>query len=221
MPVRVLESVNVGQPRTESRVASQESREPMTSAIWKDPVTGPVWLDTNGLHGDRVADTTVHGGPWRAALMYSSDHFPRWRREWQRKDVAAGDFGENLTVRGIQESTVCLGDRFEVGEALVEVTSPRGPCWKLARRHGVADLVAIVKANHRHGWYLKVLKPGWIEAGQDVALVDRPYPQWTIDRVGRVRWDKSTSEDETQLLVNCPALIPDWREYLRQRTVRL
>jgi MOSC domain-containing protein YiiM len=193
----------------------------MTSAIWKDPVSGPIWLDTNGLHGDRVADTMVHGGPWRAVLMYSADHFPRWRQEWTRKDVAAGAFGENLTVRGIQESTACVGDRFEIGESLIEVTSPRGPCWKLARRHGVPDLVAIVKANHRHGWYLRVLKAGWIEAGQAVMLVDRPYPQWTIDRVGRVRWDKSSSEDEVRLLADCPALIPDWRDYLRQRVVRL
>jgi MOSC domain-containing protein YiiM len=221
MPACVLESVNVGQPRTEAQDAGREAQAPMTSAIWKQPVTGPVWLDTNGLHGDRVADSKVHGGPWRAVLMYSSDHFPRWRQEWNRRDVTAGAFGENLTVRAIQESTACLGDRFELGEALIEVTSPRGPCWKLARRHGVPDLVSIVKANHRHGWYLRVLKPGWIEAGQAVILVDRPYPQWTIDRVGRVRWDRSTSEDEVQLLTECPALIPDWREYLRQREVRL
>jgi MOSC domain-containing protein YiiM len=221
MPQHVLESINVGQPRTEAQGAGREAQAPMTSAIWKEPVTGPVWVDINGLHGDRVADTTVHGGPWRAVLMYSSDHFPRWRQEWNRRDVAAGAFGENLTVRGVQESTACLGDRFEIGEALIEVTSPRGPCWKLARRHGVPDLVAIVKANHRHGWYLRVLKPGWIEAGQAVVLVDRPYPQWTIDRVGRVRWDKSTSEDEVRLLTDCPALIPDWREYLKERVVRL
>lgn len=221
MPERVLESVNVGQPRTEAQGAERGAQVPMTSAIWKEPVNGPVWLDTNGLHGDRVADTKVHGGPWRAVLMYSSDHFPRWRREWNRKDVTAGAFGENLTVRGIQESTACLGDRFEIGDALIEVTSPRGPCWKLARRHGVDDLVAIVKANSRHGWYLRVLKSGWIEAGQAVRLVDRPYPQWTIDRVGRVRWSNASSADETQLLADCPALIPDWREYLKQRVVRL
>ena len=121
----VLESVNVGQPRTESRDASHESRvgasddKPMTSAIWKEPVTGPVWLDTNGLHGDRVADTKHHGGPWRAVLMYSADHYPRWRREWNRRELGPGGFGENLSVRGLQESITCLGDRFEVGEALI------------------------------------------------------------------------------------------------------
>lgn len=186
----------------------------MTSAIWKEPVTGPVWLDPGGLHGDRVADTKHHGGPWRAVLMYSADHYPRWRQEWNRRDLGPGGFGENLTVRALQEATVCLGDRFEVGESLIEVTSPRGPCWKLARRHGVADLVEVVRANHRHGWYLRVLRPGWVEAGQPVVLVDRPYPQWTVERVGSVRWRKDGSPEEARLLSECPALIPDWRERL-------
>ena len=212
----VLESVNVGQPRTESRESALDEK-PMTSAIWKEPVNGPVWLDPNGLHGDRVADTTHHGGPWRAVLMYSANHYPRWRQEWNRRELSAGAFGENLTVRGIQESIVCLGDRFEVGEALIEVTSPRGPCWKLARRHGVPDLVEVIKANHRHGWYLRVLRPGWIEAGQAVTLVDRPYPQWTIERCGGVRWRKDADLDDARLLADCPALIPDWREKMRSR----
>ena len=216
MPDRVLESVNVGQPRTEAPGAGREAQAPMTSAIWKDPVTGPIWLDTSGLHGDRVADPTHHGGPWRAVLMYSADHYPRWRTEWNRREVGAGDFGENLTVRGIQEATACLGDRFGIGEAVLEVTSPRAPCWKLARRHGIDGLIAIVKANHRHGWYLRVLKAGWIEAGQAVILVDRPYPQWTVDRVGRVRWSRATG-DEPRLLAECPALIPEWREKLRSQ----
>jgi MOSC domain-containing protein YiiM len=214
MPAMLLESVNVGRPRTESRGASHDSQEPMTSAIWKEPVTGSVWLGASGLLGDGVADTRIHGGPWRAVLMYSADHYPRWCAEWNRTDLGPGDFGENLTVRGIEESTACLGDRFAIGEALLEVTSPRGPCWKLARRHGVEDLVAVVKANHRHGWYLRVLRTGWIEAGQPATLVDRPHPEWSIDRVGRVRWSRQVSEYGE--LAACPALIPEWRDRLRQ-----
>jgi MOSC domain-containing protein YiiM len=218
MPAAVLESVNVGQPRTESRDASRESREeqPMTSAIWKEPVAGPVWLDANGLHGDRVADTRSHGGPWRAVLMYSADHYPRWRQEWNRRELGPGGFGENLTVRGVQESIICLGDRFEVGEALIEVTSPRAPCWKLARRHGIPDLVDVVKANHRHGWYLRVLRTGWIEAGQAVTLVDRPYPQWTIERTAKVKWSRAADPEDVRLLSECPALNPGWREALKK-----
>ncbi len=216
MAIRLL-SVNVGQPRTVGRADAEDPFERrLTTAIWKDPVEGPVWLDASGLHGDRVADTGQHGGPFRAALMYSADHFPRWRAEWNRQDVSAGGFGENLTVTGLIESTVCIGDVLEIGEAALAVTAPRAPCQTLARRHGVRDLVAAVRANHRHGWYLRVLRPGWIEAGQPVRLGARPYPQWPIDRVAEVRWDASR-QDEAGLLASCPALMPEWRERLRAR----
>ena len=210
-----LDSVNIGQPRTSGQADAEDpfDRE-FTSAIWKEPVQGPIWLDTGGLHGDRVADTKHHGGPFRAVLMYSADHYPRWRAEWQRKDLGPGGFGENLTVRGIVESTACLGDVFEIGESLVSITSPRTPCHKLARRHGRRDLAEVVRANHRHGWYLKVVRAGWIETGQRVLLRERPYPQWPIDRVAEVRWYRQRRADEAVLLAECPALIPQWREAL-------
>lgn len=212
-----LDAVSIGQPRTVGQEGADDPFDrPLTTAIWKETVPGPAWLDTGGLHGDRVADTRHHGGPFRAALMYSADHYHRWREEWGRKDVGPGGFGENLTVAGLVESTVCLGDVFEIGEALVSVTSPRTPCHVLARRHGVRDLVATVRANHRHGWYLRVTRPGWIEAGQAVHLRDRPYPQWTIDRAADVGWHPERWPEEAGLLAECPALIPEWRERLRR-----
>jgi MOSC domain-containing protein YiiM len=217
----ILESLNIGQPRTAGQPDAEDPFErQFTSAIWKEPVDGPIWIDATGLHGDRVADQKHHGGPYRAALMYSGDHYPRWRAEWNRKDVGPGGFGENLTVRGISESTVCLGDVFEVGESLVTVTSPRTPCHILAKRHGLRDLIETVRANHRHGWYLKVLRAGWVEAGQPVLLRDRPYPQWPIDRVAEVGWHRDKRADEAVLLAQCPALIPDWREKLSRVTRR-
>jgi MOSC domain-containing protein YiiM len=213
-----LDSIQVGQPRTVGRPDADDPLEgTMTSAIWKEPVAGPVWLDSLGLHGDHQADRTHHGGPWRALLMYPSDHYPRWRAEWGRKDFGPGAFGENLTVRGATEDTACLGDRLEIGEALIEVTSPRAPCHTLARRHGVKDLAVVIRKNHRHGWYLRVLRLGWIEAGQAVRLVDRPYPQWPITRVADVKWDMANRADEAVLLAACPALIPEWREALGGR----
>lgn len=210
-----LESVQVGQARTlGGGDAADPAARPMTSAIWKEPVLGPVWLDTIGLHGDRQVDRMHHGGPWRAVLMYSADHYPRWRAEWGRRDITAGAFGENLTVQGIDEGTACLGDQFEIGEALLEVTSPRAPCETLARRHGMKELVKVIRHNHRHGWYLRVLRTGWIEAGQEVILRDRPFPQWPISRVAEVKWDRAGHPAEVPLLAACPALIPDWRDAL-------
>jgi MOSC domain-containing protein YiiM len=186
-----------------------------TSAIWKEPVQGPVWVDVPGIHGDAQHDRKHHGGPWRAVLMYSAGHYARWHAEWGRKNVGPGGFGENLTVQGVDEATVCLADRFEVGEVLLEVTGPREPCSVLARRHGLRDLVKRVRETHRHGWYLRVVRPGWIEAGQSVHLVARPYPQWPITRVARVKWDRRERDADAALLAACPALLPEWREALR------
>jgi MOSC domain-containing protein YiiM len=211
----ILESIQVGQARTVGRPdAEDQFQREYTSAIWKEPVTGSVWLDALGLHGDRQADRKHHGGPWRALLMYSADHYPAWRAEWGRKDLAHGAFGENLTVTGLTEDTACIGDQFEIGEAIIEVTSPRAPCHVLAKRHGIRDLADTIRRNHRHGWYLRVLRPGWIEAGQAVILRDRPFPQWPVARAAEIKWNGGSQPEEARLLAACPALIPEWREAL-------
>ena len=190
----------------------------MTSAIWKEPV------DRAGLA--RYERPARRPGRRHEAAMAgpgapSSCTAPTTTRAGGRNGIVAtsarAGSARTSPSAALQESIVCLGDRFEVGEALIEVTSPRAPCWKLARRHGMPDLVEVVKANHRHGWYLRVLRTGWIEAGQAVKLVDRPYPQWTIDRAGDVRWGEACRPEEARLLSQCPALIPDWREKLAAR----
>ncbi len=211
----VLESVQVGHLRTAGTPnASDPFDRPWTSGIWKEPVVGPVSVGREGLEGDQIADRRHHGGTERAILMYAGDHYPRWRSEWGRKDVGPGSFGENLTVRGVTESTVCVGDVFRIGETHLEISSPRAPCDTLARRHGRRDLVTVVRANHRHGWYLRVLRGGNLESGQAVELLDRPYPQWTITRAAHVYWNRTTLMEEARLLAECGALIPEWRERL-------
>lgn len=212
----LLESIQVGQARTVGQAGAGDplARE-FTSAIWKEPVAGPVWVDTAGLHGDSQHDRKHHGGAWQAVLMYAAEHYPRWRAEWGRKDVGPGGFGENLTVRGLDEWTTCLGDLLQVGEVQLEVTAPRAPCNTLARRHGIPDLVPTVRRMHRHGWYLRVRRPGWIEAGQVIQLVERPYPQWPIARAADVKWNATRLAADAALLAACPALMPSWRERLR------
>jgi MOSC domain-containing protein YiiM len=215
-----LESVQVGQVRT---VRYAEDGRPLdrafSSAIWKTPVAGPVWVGTEGVHGDAQHDRRHHGGPWRAVLMYPAEHYPRWQAEWGRAAVGPGGFGENLTVSGLDEWTVCLGDRLEIGEVEMEVSGPREPCDTLARRHGIRDLVRTVRRTHRYGWYLRVLRPGWLEAGQSVRLLARPYPQWPIARVAEIKWNRSQRPQEAGLLSECPALLPEWREALRRGTM--
>ena len=211
-----VESIQVGQPKPMPAGAPGTEPAPrlLTTAIWKEPVAGPARLEVEGLRGDAQADRKHHGGPWRAVLMYPAEHYPRWRAEWGREDVGPGGFGENLTVSGIDEFTACLGDRYRIGEALLEVTSPRTPCHVVARRHGIKDLVVTIRANHRHGWYLRVLVPGTVEAGQEMVLDQRPHPEWSIARAADVKWDAGNRREEAALLAACPALIPEWRDEL-------
>lgn len=210
-----LESIQVGHLRTAGTPdAADPFDRPWTSGVWKEPVVGPLPLGMEGLAGDQIADRRHHGGPHRAVLMYSADHYPRWRSEWGRKDVGAGAFGENLTVSGATERTICVGDRLAIGVVMLEVASPRSPCDKLSRKHGVRNLVDVVRATHRHGWYLRVVREGAVEAGTAVQLLDRPYPQWTVARVAAVFWNRGSLPEEARLLAACPALDPEWRERL-------
>ena len=203
-----LESVQVGHPRT------YETPKPWTSAIRKDPVAGQVWAGREGLSGDHQYHREHHGGPERALLMYSADHYPVWRAEWDRFDLGYGAFGENLTVAGVTEDTVCVGDVFRIGDVRVEVSSPRTPCSTLSRRHGIPDLVKTIILNHRSGWYLRVLHEGWLEAGMRPRLADRPYPQWTIRRAAEVKRERGERPEEARLLAACHALQQEWRELL-------
>jgi MOSC domain-containing protein YiiM len=210
-----LVSVQIGIPRT---VGVPGAADPMerafTSAIWKEPRTGPVRAGRLGLEGDRVANEKVHGGPEQAVLMYAESHYPLWRAEWGRDDVAPGAFGENLTVSGPTEDTVCIGDVLEIGEALFQVSQPRQPCATLARRHGVRDMIAVVRKNGRSGWYLRVLREGFLEAGQPVVLKERPHPEWTVRRAARAMVHRNEQPAEAAALARCAALSPEWRERL-------
>lgn len=212
-----LESIQVGTTRTYGNPGAVDPLErPWTSAIRKEPVDGQMWAGREGLSGDHQYDRKSHGGPDRALLMYSADHYPRWRAEWGRKDIGPGAFGENLTVSGLTEDTACLGDIFRIGDVRIEISSPRTPCMTLARRHKLPDLVKVVVENHRSGWYMRVLQEGWLEAGMDVQLLDRPYPQWTVRRAADVKRLRADRREDARLLSECAALQREWRELLRR-----
>lgn len=210
-----IDSIQTGQPRTMGTAgASDPLDREWRSAIWKDPVHGRVWAGVEGLSGDVQVARPDHGGAERALLLYPSAHYPAWRREWGTKDLGAGAFGENLTVSDLTEATVCLGDLFQLGEVKIEVSGPRSPCHTLVRRHRRPDLIEQVVATDRSGWYVRVLTEGWLEAGLELLLVDRPYPQWPIDRVARVKREKVQDVESARRLAECPALVADWRAKL-------
>lgn len=234
MTARVL-SVQTGRPREAHTQAADGRPVAWTSAIWKTPVSGRVWLGVENLDGDAQADLVHHGGPHRAVLWYGAGHYPRWRAELGLADLDCGWFGENLTVTDLDEESVCIGDVYRIGGpdgAVVQVSQPRSPCWKLARRVGVPDLVARVESNFRSGWYARVLQPGWVAAGDAVEGLERPCPEWTIRRAHEVhlglrgltrrRGDVTGSADmdgnallaAAEALAACPYLSPDWQRML-------
>src|SRR5262245_41369925 len=172
-------SLQVGQPRNlGTEGASDPMDQPWTSAIFKEPVEGPVYLSATGLAGDAQVDIPDHGGVEMAVLGYSAEHYPIWRAELEQPKLAYGAFGENFTISRLDEEQVCIGDVYVVGDARIQVSMPRRPCWKLARRFRRNDMIERVHETGWGGWYHRVLQPGHVERGSFVVLEDRPWPQW-------------------------------------------
>jgi MOSC domain-containing protein YiiM len=155
------------------------------SAIAKRAIDGPVAIGPLGLTGDEQADRVHHGGPDKAIHVYPFDHYSWWTEELGAQPLlnAPGGFGENLSSAGLTEDQVCIGDRFRVGTALIEVSHGRKPCWKLAHRFGDPQMVAKVAKSRRSGWYCRVIETGLVAAGDGMELIERPLPQWNVARV--------------------------------------
>ena len=213
-----VESIQTGQPRTMGNPSATDPLDAAwTSAIWKEPVEGRVSAGADGLSGDAQVYKKGHGGPERALLWYPFEHYLEWRTDWGTKDVGPGGFGENLTVSGLGELSVCVGDLFQVGDLRVEVSGPREPCMNLVRRFRRPDVIERVIATARSGWYVRVLNEGWLERGLPIELLDRPYPQWTIARAAQVKRERVRYPAEAALLGSCPVLLADWRIKLGAR----
>jgi MOSC domain-containing protein YiiM len=157
-----LVSVNVGGPRQ----VLWKGRS-VTTGIFKEPVTGPIMLRTFNLDGDQQADLSVHGGVNKAVYAYPVEHYDYWRNEFPDMPLDWRMFGENFTVQGFQEGKVNIGDQFRIGQAVVMVTEPRTPCYKLAVRLGREDIVKRFLTSRRTGFYLRVLQEGVVEALSD------------------------------------------------------
>lgn len=155
------------------------------SAIAKEPTDRPVEIGRLGLAGDQQADLTVHGGPDKAIHHYPRDHYSAWLADLGPHPLLAdeGAFGENLSTLGLIEDQICIGDRFRLGSALLEVSQGRQPCWKLDHRFQHKGLSARVIKTGRSGWYYRVLEAGTAQTGESMVLVERSLPDWTIARV--------------------------------------
>lgn len=182
------------------------------SAYLKSEVAGRVRVTRLGLEGDEQADKKVHGGPQMAVLAYSAGHYPRWRHELELPEMGPGGFGENLVIDGLHESTVCIGDVFSIGEARLQVSQPRGPCFAIAKRWQRADLLDRAVQTGRTGWYLRVLDEGSVGTGDVVTLIERPRPEWDVLRVFRLRMAAASDPAAVRVLATLPELSLAWRE---------
>lgn len=185
----VVVSVQIG------RIAPLGKRG-VPSGFVKSAVQGPVPAGLLGLHGDEQADLTVHGGPDKAVYFYPSEHYPRWLSDVPRHKakLAAGAFGENLTTAGVDEDSVSVGEVFRIGSAELQVTQPRQPCFKLGLRFDDSSLGRIMMQSGRTGWYTRVLKPGVLQADDQIEILRRPNPEWTISRFNAFIQHGSQSE---------------------------
>ena len=163
-----LLSIQVGRPRP-----VPWRRGTVTTGIYKKQVEGRIMLRPHNLEGDEQADLTVHGGWDKAVYVYPSEHYTFWRTELPGMPLPYGLFGENFTTEGLDESTVYTGDRFSIGSAVVEVTQPRMPCYKLGVRFGRPDMPQRFHASGRCGFYLAVVEEGDVGAGDVWKLIDR------------------------------------------------
>jgi MOSC domain-containing protein YiiM len=209
-----LVSVNVGRPRLVLWKGSQVS-----TGIFKDPVEGPVEVRKLNLVGDRQADLSVHGGPDKAVYAYPSEHYPYWRSELPAAKLPWGAFGENLTTEGLSEDTLHIGDRLRVGTALLMVTQPRVPCYKLTIRFDRDDMIKRLIASHTSGYYFAVLEEGQLAAGASIEIIHRDPSAVRVSDINRLYYGESHDPELLQRVLRVGALPEGWREHLRQKAL--
>ena len=207
----VVVSVNVGTPR-EVPWRGQTVR----TAIWKDPVPGRVGVRANHVEGDEQGNPEAHGGYDKALYSYAAEDYEWWGTELGR-ELGPGTFGENLTLRGIDVSGALVGECWRAGEVLLEVSSPRIPCFKLGYRMGDQRFVRRFAGAGRPGAYLRILAEGELAAGDPVEVVHRPGHGLTIAEFSRIYHRDRAAADR---LLGVPELSSGWREWAAQFAAR-
>ena len=214
-----LISLNTGLPRD----VAWHGRT-VTTGIFKRPVEGRIALRTLNLDGDRQADLTVHGGPYKAVYRYPIEHYDFWRGSLPERELPMAAFGENFTTSGLAEDAVHLGDRFSLGSAEVVVTQPRLPCYKLGIRFQSDQMVKRFLASGRTGFYVSVSREGDVGAGDDISLVSRDTNAVPVSEITRLYVAKEFGDDDVasaRRALKVPALPESWKEYFRDRLEQL
>ncbi len=207
-----LVSLNVGLPR---EVIWKGRR--VTTGIFKEPVKGHVRVRSLNLEGDRQADLSAHGGSDKAVYAYPAEHYDYWQGELPGMKLPWGMFGENFTIEGLRENEVNIGDRFRIGSAIVVVTQPRMPCYKLGIRFGRDDIIKRFLNSGRTGFYLSVLEEGEVSAGDAIELISRDENNVKVADITRLYWSRQGDVDLLYRAVRVEALPAGWRDYFFEK----
>ena len=207
-----LVSLNVARPRL-----IVYNGKTINTGIFKEPASGPVQLRTLNLDGDRQADLTVHGGPYKAVYGYPAEHYPFWRQELPGVNLPWGMFGENFTTTNLAEDDLHVGDRFQIGSSIVMVRQPRTPCYKLAAKFQRDDILARFLLSGRSGFYFSVEQEGSVAAEDAFELLTRNPDAITISEMNRLFVREKYNQDLLRKAVHTAALPENWREYFAER----
>ena len=214
--VQQVRSVNVGLPRA----VAWKGRTVVTG-IFKEPVAGRIAVKRLNLEGDRQADLTVHGGLEKAIYAYPAEYYPFWREQFPEMNLPWGMFGENLTISGLLDETVQIGDHFQVGSANMMVTQPRLPCYKLGLKFGRDDILKRFLQSELTGFYFAVLKEGEVAAGDPIRLLYRDEHQVKVTDITRLYRQDKHNLDLLRRAMAVEALPQAWRDYFLQRLTQL
>jgi MOSC domain-containing protein YiiM len=211
-----LVSLNTGLPQLVMR-----NGEPVSTAIFKTPVSGRVRLRTLNLDGDAQADLSVHGGPNKAVYAYPSEHYEYWKHELPEMELPWGMFGENFTTSGMQEAEINIGDKFRVGSAVVMVTEPRMPCYKLGIKFGRTDIIKRFLVSGRTGFYFAVLQQGEVGAGDPIELIETNKHSVRVSDITRLYASDKHNVSLLRRAIAVEALPESWRGYFRNQLQKL
>jgi MOSC domain-containing protein YiiM len=211
-------SVNVGLPKK-----ILFNGQTVTTAIFKDPVTGPVMLRNLNIDGDKQADLTVHGGLDKAAYSYPEEHYDYWSKQFPGIDLKWGMFGENFTTEGLMEDAVNIGDQLQIGSAKLVATQPRMPCYKLGVRFGHMGVIRKFLASGRPGIYFRILKEGKVQTGDKIEIIRRDENSVTVKDIVRlfITRDHVDSIETMRQAMKISVLPEGWKYEFQQNIEQL
>ncbi len=207
-------SINIAEA---TLVSLSEGSKKTLSGIFKKPVSKPLFLDYIGFEGDGVGDRRIHGGKDKAVCVYSVDHFPYWSERFNR-DILPGSFGENLSLEGMLENQVNIGDIFEIGMVQVEVTQPRQPCHKLNKVFNDQSMACNLQSTGFSGFYMRVLKPGVVEPGTLLKRIHKG--QFSVEKANALLRKGGKNIEHMQELISIKALSDEWKDMFQKRLVK-